>query len=122
MMSRASISEVTGGVRRRRIAGSRRRGRRARHVGGRGPAIPSLAIVVQGGTVQGVYAEQRGRCTVHLLDYDDLRADDGLAEGVATTGMLPELAVEPGLATAVAEYRAVAAHQARHRPAVEIGS
>ncbi len=121
-MSRASISEVTGGVRRRRIAGSRRRGRRARDVGGPGPVIPSLVIVVQGGTVQGVYAGRRDRFTVHLLDYDDLRADDDLAEGVATTSMLPELAVESGLATAVAEYRAVAAHQARQRPAVEIGS
>ena len=59
---------------------------------------------------------------MHLLDDDDLRADDDLAEGVATAGMLPELAVEPGLATAVAEYRAVATHQARQRPAVEIGS
>jgi hypothetical protein len=121
-MSQANISEVTGGVRRRRIAGSRRGGRGERHAGGRGPAIPSLAIVVQGGTVQGVYADHRGRFTVHLLDYDDLRADDDLAECVATTGMLPELAVEPMLATAVAEYRAVAAHQSRHRPAVEIGS
>ena len=120
-MSRASISEVTGGVRRRRIAGSRRRGRRARRVGGRGPAIPSLAIVVHGGTVQGVYAGRRDRFTVHLLDDDDLRADDDLAEGVATTGMLPELVVEPRLATAVAEYRTVAARQARHRPGVEIG-
>ena len=112
-MSRASISEVTSGM--------RRRGRRARHAGNPGPTASRLVIVVQGGTVQGVYAERRGRFTVHLLDYDDLRADDDLAESIATTGILPELAVEPGLATAVAEYRAVAARQARHRPAVEIG-
>ena len=115
-MSRASISEVTGGMRRRRIASSRRRGRRTRHVGGRGPAIPPLVIVVQGGTVQGVYVRRRGRFTAHLL------ANDDLAEGVATTGLLPELAVEPGLATALAEYRTVAARQARPRPALEIGS
>ena len=117
MTSRASISEATGGVRRRGLASSRRRGRIGRHAGG----PPRLAIVVQGGTVQGVYAERLGRFTVYLLDYDDLRADDELAEGVVRTGVLPELAVEPGLATAVAEYRAVAARQARHRPAVEIG-
>ena len=120
-MSRASISEGTSGMRRRGMAGSRRRGRRARHASRPGPTAPRLAIVVQGGTVQGVYADHRGRLTVHLLDYDDLRADDNLAEGIATTGILPELAVEPGLATAVAEYRAVAARQARHRPAVESG-
>jgi hypothetical protein len=121
MMSRASISEVTSGMRQRGMAASRRRRRRERHAGSRGPAAPRLVIVVQGGTVQGVYADHRGRFTVHLLDYGDLRADDDLAEGVATTGMLPELAVEPGLTTAVAEYRTVAARQARHRPAVEIG-
>ena len=120
-MSRASISEVTSGMRRRGMAGSRRRGRRRRATGRPGPTASRLVIVVQGGTVQGVYADHRGRFTVHLLDYDDLRADDDLAEGVATTGMLPELAVEPGLAKAMAQYRAVAARQARHRPGVEIG-
>ena len=121
-MSRASISEVTGGVRRRRIAGSRRRGRRARHVGGRGPTAPRLVIVVQGGTVQGVYAARRGRFTVHLLDDDDLRADDALAESVGATGVLPQLIVEAGLARAVAEYRTVAARRARGRRTAEVGS
>ncbi len=58
---------------------------------------------------------------MHLLDYDDLRADDDLAESGAT-GVLPQLIVESGLARAVAEYRAVAARQVRPRPAVEIGS
>ena len=59
---------------------------------------------------------------MYLLDYDDLRADDELAEGVVRTGVLPELAVESGLATAVGEYGAVAARQVRQRSAVEIGS
>jgi len=122
MPSRASISDVTGGVRRGGISASRRRGRRRRHVDRPEPSAPRLAIVVQGGTVQGIYAERRGRLVLYLLDYDDLRADDELAEGVVRTGALPELAVESGLATAVGEYRAVAARQVRLRPAVEIGS
>jgi hypothetical protein len=49
-----------------------------------------------------------------VLDYDDIRADDELAESVASTGILPELAVECGLAAAMAAYRTVATHQA-HR-------
>jgi hypothetical protein len=85
-----------------------------RHAG----SPPRLAIVVQGGTVQGVYAERLGRFTVYLLDYDDLRADDDLAESVGATGVLPQLTVESGLASAVAEYRAVAAHQAQLRQEV----
>ena len=118
MTSRASISEATGGVRRRRLASARRRGRSGRHAGG----PPRLAIVVQGGTVQGVYAERLGRFTVYLLDYDDLRAEDDLAESVGATGVLPQLIVESGLARAVAEYRTVAARQARARRASEVGS
>jgi hypothetical protein len=113
---------VTGGVRRGGIIGARRGGRRRREAGHAGPSAPRLAIVAQGGTVQGIYAERCGRLMVYLLDYDDLRADDELAEGVVRTGVLPELAVESGLATAVGEYRAVAARQVRPRPAVEIGS
>lgn len=58
---------------------------------------------------------------MHLLDYDDLRADDDLAESGAT-GVLPQLIVESGLARAVAEYRTVAARQARARRASEVGS
>jgi hypothetical protein len=88
-----------------------------RHAG----SPPRLAIVVQGGTVQGVYAARRGRFTVYLLDYDDLRAADDLAESGAT-GALPQLLVESGLARAVAEYRTVAAREARARRASEVGS
>jgi hypothetical protein len=74
--------------------------------------MPTLAIVVQGGTVQGVYADRRSRCTVYLLDYDDLGADDGLAERVRGAGALPEVTVEPGLARAVAGYRSAARRRA----------
>ena len=58
---------------------------------------------------------------MHLLDYDDLRADDDLAESVGATGVLPQVTVESGLASAAAEYRTVATRQARVRRAVEIG-
>ena len=51
-----------------------------------------------GGVVQGVYAQRCGPLTVYLLDYDDLRADDDLAEEVARTGELPQVLVEAGLA------------------------
>jgi hypothetical protein len=78
-----------------------------------------LAIVVQGGTVQGVYADRRGRCTVYLLDYDDLRADDALAEDVGQRGVLRPVTVESGLARAVAEYRAAATRQAQPRQPAE---
>jgi hypothetical protein len=71
--------------------------------------------------VQGVYAQRCGALTVCLLDYDDLRADDGLAKEVARTGELPQLPVETGLARATAEYRAAAAGQARLRRAAEAG-
>lgn len=117
MTSRASISEATGGERRRSLASSRRHRRIGRHAGGR----PRLAIVVQGGTVQGVYAERLGRFTVHLLDDDDLRTDDDLAESVGATGVLPQVIVESGLARAVAEYRTVAARQAERRRVAEAG-
>jgi hypothetical protein len=75
---------------------------------------------VQGGVVQGVYADRCGPLTVLLLDYDDLQ-DDDLAEQVAGTGELPQLTVEAGLARAVAEYRSVATRQARRRCASETG-
>jgi hypothetical protein len=74
--------------------------------------------VVRGGVVQGVYANRRGPLTVYLLDYDDLRADDDLAENVGRTAELPQVAVEAGLARAVAEYRALATRQATRRQAV----
>jgi hypothetical protein len=71
--------------------------------------------------VQGVYANRGGPLTVYLLDYDDLRADDGLAEQVRRTGEFPEVMVEAGLARAVAEYRRVAVGQAWQRRATEAG-
>jgi hypothetical protein len=67
--------------------------------------------------VQGVYAQRCGPLTVCLLDYDDLRADDDLAEEVARTGEVPQVLVEARLDRAVAEYHAVAASQARRRRA-----
>jgi hypothetical protein len=79
--------------------------------------MPRLAIVVHGGVVQGVYADRCAPLTVYLLDYDDLRADDDLAEDVAETGALPQVAIEAGLARAMAEYRAIATRQARVRRA-----
>ena len=91
-----------------------------RPVSGSRRATPRLAIVVQGGAVQGVYAERCGTLTVYLLDYDDLRADGDLAEEVDETGELPQVLVEAGLGRVVAEYRAVATRQARldgRRPA-----
>ncbi len=111
MIAQASTSELVSG----------RRGRQRRRARASRRPTPTLAIVVQGGTVQGVYADRCGRLTVNLLDHDDLRGNDALAEGVVTTGVLPELAVESGLSQAVAEYRALAARQARHRTAAEIG-
>jgi len=104
-----------------RCVGGRGR-RRRRHARGSRRSTPTLAIVVQGGTVQGVYADRRGRCTVSLLDSDDLRADDALAEHVGVAGALPHITVESGLERTVAEYRAVATRQARRRRAVEVGS
>jgi hypothetical protein len=38
---------------------------------------------------RGVYAQRCGLLTVCLLDDDDLRADDDLAEEVARTGAVP---------------------------------
>jgi hypothetical protein len=58
---------------------------------------------------------------VHLLDYDDPRGDEDLAEHVGGTGELPQLTVEAGLAHAVAEYRALASHQAQLRRTSEAG-
>ena len=73
--------------------------------------------MVRGGVVQGVYAKRCGPLTVYLLDYDDLRADDDLAEAVGRTAELPQVAVEAGLACAVTEYRALATRQATRRQA-----
>jgi hypothetical protein len=89
-----------------------RRRRRAR--GSTGPRR-RLAIVVHGGVVQGVYADRCAPLIVYLLDYDDLRADDDLAEDVGESGALPQVPIEAGLARAMAEYRAVATRQARVR-------
>jgi hypothetical protein len=95
-------------------SGSRRRPR-SRHTRDATRPRPALAIVVGGGVVQGVYARKCGPLTVYLLDYDDLRADDDLAEAVGRTAELPQVAVEAGLARAVAEYRALATRQAPRR-------
>jgi hypothetical protein len=67
--------------------------------------------------VQGVYAKWCGPLTVYLLDYDDLRADDNLADDVGRTAELPQVTVETALARAVAEYRDVATRQATLRQA-----
>jgi hypothetical protein len=96
--------------------GSRRRPR-WRHTRGVRGLRPELAIVVRGGVVQGVYAKRCGPLTVYLLDYDDLRADDDLAEAVARTAELPQVTVETTLARAVAEYRALARRQSPRRQA-----
>jgi hypothetical protein len=100
----------------------KRRGSRRRpgwrHTRGVRGLRPQLAIVVRGGVVQGVYAKRCGPLTVYLLDYDDLRADDDLAEAVARTAELPQVTVETTLARAVAEYRALATRQAPRRQAV----
>jgi hypothetical protein len=96
--------------------GSRRRPR-SRHTRAATRPRPELAIVVRGGVVQGVYANRCGPLTVYLLDDDDLRADDDLAEAVEPTAELPRVTVETALARAVAEYRALARRQATHRPA-----
>ena len=103
-------------MRPRKRSGSERRGR-PRPVSGARQATPRLAIVVQGGVVQGVYAQRCGPLTVCLLDDDDLRADDDLAEEVARTGEVPQVLVEARLDRAVAEYHGVAASQARRRRA-----
>jgi hypothetical protein len=96
--------------------GSRRRPRWRRNRGVRG-LRPELAIVVRGGVVQGVYANRCGPLTVYLLDYDDLRADNDLAEAVGRTAELPQVAVETALARAVAEYRGLARRQTPRGPA-----
>jgi hypothetical protein len=75
-------------MRPRRPSASERWGR-PRPVSGARRATPRLAIVVQGGVVQGIYAQRCGPLTVYLLDDDDLRADDGLATEVARTGEVP---------------------------------
>ena len=99
-----------------KCSGSRRRPRSRHARGARGPR-PELAIVVRGGVVQGVYAKRCGPLTVYLLDYDDLRADDDLAEAVGRTAELPQVVVEAGLARAVAEYHAQATRHATRRQA-----
>jgi hypothetical protein len=110
MIAQASIFDRRDRVRPQERSASGRGGRRRCHAGGSRRPTPRLAIVVQGGTVQGVYADRCG-LTVHLFDYDDLRADDDLAEHVGRTGELPQVTVEAGLARVVAKYRAAA-----HRP------
>ena len=64
---------------------------------------------------QCVYAQRGGPLTVRLLDYDDLRSDDDLAEEVALTREVPKVLVEAGLSRALAQHRAGAARQARRR-------
>ena len=59
------LEAVSVGRRQRTARTSKRRTRR-------------LAIVVQGGVVQGVYSQRGGPLTVCLLDYDDLRSDERL--------------------------------------------
>jgi hypothetical protein len=113
MIARASISDRRSHVRHHALSVSGRPRRRRRLARGARRATPRLAIVVRGGVVQGVYAQRCGPLTVCLLDYDDLRADDDPAEEVARTGEVPEVPVEAGLGRALAEYRAVAANQAR---------
>ncbi len=98
------------------LSGRTRRGRRS---GGARRTTPTLAIVVHGGTVQGVYADRRGRCTVYLLDDDDL--DDALDAPVRRTRALPQIGVASELSRAVAEYRAVATDKERGRQAAGPG-
>ena len=119
MIAQASISNPGDRVRHQEISVATRGSRRRRHAIGSRRRTLRLAIVVQGGVVQGVYADRCGRLTVYLLDDDDLRADDDLAEHVGRTGELPQVTVEAGLARAVAEYRSVATRQARLQRAAE---
>jgi hypothetical protein len=121
MIAQASISDTRDRVRHQEISVAARAGRRRPHDIGPKRPRPTLAIVVQGGTVQGVYAERCGQLTVYLFDYDDLRGDDDLAEHGGETGELPQVSVEAGLARAVAEYRAVATRQARRGGSRELG-
>ena len=79
IIARASTSDGRRRMGPPKRRGSRRRPRSRHTRGARGPR-PELAIVVRGGVVQGVYANRCGPLTVYLLDYDDLRADDDLAE------------------------------------------
>ena len=119
MIAQVSISDPGDRVRHQEISVTTRGGRRRRHAIGSRRRTLRLAIVVQGGVVQGVYADRCGRLTAYLFDYDDLRADDDLAEHVGRTGELPQITVEAGLARAVAEYRSVASRQTRLRRATE---
>jgi hypothetical protein len=115
MIARASTSDV-----RNRVRAARRGGSRRRHPSRSTRRTPRLAILVQGGAVQGVYADRCGPLTVYLLDYDDLVGDEALAGQVVATRELPEIGVEAGLARAVAEYRAVAARRARRQRTAEV--
>jgi len=108
-------------VRQQVPSASGHRARRRRHPSGSKGSRRRLAIVVLGGVVQGVYADRCAPLTVYLLDYDDLRADDDLAEDVGETGALPQVPLEARLARAMAEYRAIATRQARVRRATETG-
>jgi hypothetical protein len=119
MIAQASISDMRERVRHQESSVTTRAGRRRRHAIGSRRRTLRLTIVVQGGVVQGVYADRCRKLTAYLLDYDDLRADDDLAEHVRRTGELPQVAVEAGLAGAVAEYRSVATRQTRLRRAAE---
>ena len=116
IIDRASICDVRRPVRPPTRNGSRHRPRPHRTRGGRG-AERELAIVVHGGVVQGVYANRCGPLTVYRLDYDDLRADEGLAAEVARSGEVPQIPLAAGLGRAVAAYRGVAIGQARRRAA-----
>jgi hypothetical protein len=121
MIAQASISDPGDRVRHQEISVATRGGRRRRPPIGSRRRTLRLAIVVQGGVVQGVYADRCGRLTVYLLDYDDLRGDDHLAERVGRTDELAQVTVEAGLARAVAEYRLVGIRQARLQRAAEAG-
>ena len=121
MIAQASTSDTRDRVRHQKFGAEAPSGRGRRRAIGSRRRTPRLAIVVQGGVVQGVYAERCGQLTVLLLDYDDLQGDDALAEHVGETGKLPQISVEAGLARAVAEYRSVATRQARLQRAAEAG-
>jgi hypothetical protein len=112
MIAQASTSDM-----RHRVRAARRDGRRRRHPSRSTRRTPRLAILVQGGAVQGVYADRCGSLTVYLLDYDDLVGDDVLAGQVVATRELLEIGVEVGLARAMAEYRAVATRRVQRQQA-----
>jgi hypothetical protein len=121
MVAPGSTSDRRDRVRPPGMHVARRDGRRRRQAAGSPRRPPRLAIVVQGGAVQGIYGQRCGSLTVYLLDYDDLQADGDLAEQVVASGELPQILVEAGLRRAVAEYRAAATRQAQLQRAAEVG-